>query len=558
MKTQYLSLFFKYCQGFSLIYDMESIPEEISKGAQPLAFAVGHFEDAVNIGDKVVESIVSTANDSEHLRSIVFKVVPYDHEFLMRKPVQSGSGSVSTDGILKANWLVKHHSLLPSVVLLLFPFNSEWVDGEQTKRENFMVDTYSNIKAAVSGRDVKILVLIVCHGPSAADGADKDAIEERHSAFKRRVNLDSKSLFIYSESADFSPQSSMARKLGKAVRECSNTYYKFHCKNYRKLEKLGTKAVQPLLFARYNFKAAVYCDFLGQTDKSLKHYQDSFYALANFSDGMKQSDFDQLDIVAGYLNYRISRLLLLTSSINDVTHQFRVHLNLYGRRYRGDNFWKHYSWLASQYLIYEGLLNANSVNPQAIDTDKKFFYLNAAKYTLKTSIECQKLAMVMSSDMNSESLLEDDLRALYPGLEIRPPIYCGGMPHLFDRGQGRQQLLTKDGEKVVAMHWLREEAKKDHSSVIYIYLNTALETLQLEEVRTRQHIQTLIADQVHRGLNRSIIYLTFFNRHLKIKYFSSVFEMDVSTSPWLHTRHTLNYAERPAGSKCMQSFYRKS
>lgn len=475
---------------------MDGLPEEIVKGAQPQAFVVGHFENAPDIGFKIVESIASTSNDSEHLKSIVFQVVTYDHEFLSKKAVQSGVGSASTDGILKANWMTKHHSLLPSVVVLLFAFDTDWVAGEQMKMENYMADTYSSIKTSISGRDAKILVVVVRQGAYGTDNLDKESVDEKYAPLKRRLNLDSRLFFVYTELADFSPQSAVARKLGKAVRECSNNYYKYQCKNYRRLEKLGTKTVQPLLFARYNFKAAVYCDFMGQTDKSLKHYQDSFYALATFSDGMDSTDTDQLHIVAGYLNFRICRLLLLTASINDVMHQFKVHLNLFGKKYGGNHVWRHYSWLANQYLICYALMDAHSVNPQSLDTDKKFFYLNAAKYTIKTSIECHKLSVSLGLDKTSESVLEEDLKVLYPEFETCPPIYCGGMPALLDRAQGRRLKLTKEGIQVVAKHWLREELKKDHSSTVFVYLNTVLETLDPDDFRFQQYVQSLIADQV--------------------------------------------------------------
>ena len=68
--------------------------------------------------------------------------------------------------------------------------------------------------------------------------------------------------------------------------------------------------------------------------------------MANFYETIRPVDIDQVETISSWLNYRICRILLYTSSLTEVSQQFRSHLNSFGKNYRGLNKWKHYRWLA--------------------------------------------------------------------------------------------------------------------------------------------------------------------------------------------------------------------
>ena len=454
---------------------------------------MGHIDEEIDTSSKLTESMVNTCNDSEHLKAIIFKSVSYDHKFPEKK-VNVSASSISSEGILKSSWLLKHHCLLPSVVVLFFQFGSDWVAGEWAKREIFMAETHAKFKLEIVGRDVKLLVVMIRTGPETIE---KEALEERMSSIKKRIATDSKFLFVYSDAVDYTPNSPTARRLGKTVRELSNNYYKTHSKYFRRLDKVSGHQAQPIFFARYNFKAAIYCDFLGQVDKSLKHYQDSFLALANVANTVRPIDFDMVDVFSGWLNYRICRLLLLTASINEVAHQFRVHISLFGKNYRGVHKWMHYSWLAQQYLVYEDLLKSNSVSQLSVDTDKKFFCLNVAKYLTKAARECSRASKNIDTQTIGNHTLLEMLQSKQPDITVCEPIFCGGMPVLFIPEQHRYQRLSEVESQVVTAHWLLKESKKDHADVAIGYLNTALESIGIEQVRARAQIQALVGDQVY-------------------------------------------------------------
>ena len=85
---------------------------------------------------------------------------------------------------MKANWLHKHHRLLPSVVVLFFEACNEWVSGEWTKREASIVDTYNRMKQVVSGRECKIVLVLIRTGAEAETNLQE--MEERFQRLLRR------------------------------------------------------------------------------------------------------------------------------------------------------------------------------------------------------------------------------------------------------------------------------------------------------------------------------------------------------------------------------------
>ena len=198
---------------------------------------------------------------------------PSAHHSLPSPPPSSSSSSSlagskvtrGVDGIFKKDWLHKHHSLLPSVVLMVYEFGLDWSSEQFLETQGLISEIYSCIKSQVSGRDCKVVLVLLKAGSL---NTENSVIEERLQSIRKKCNIDSKLLFSLTEqdiTVPLGTQSAKSRQLGKCVRELSNVYYKYHRKNFKRLDKLGGKIMQPLHYARYNLKAAVYCDFLGQT-----------------------------------------------------------------------------------------------------------------------------------------------------------------------------------------------------------------------------------------------------------------------------------------------------
>ena len=141
-----------------------------------------------SIQKKVIDSIREACNDSDQAKAILFKFVGHDHNFPIKK-TQTQNATPSINGILKSNWLHKHHALLPSAVILIFEFGLNCSAEEWSKVEICICDMYAKVRSQVGGRETKVLVAMVRAGPETIE---KEELEERYTAFKKRMAIDSK------------------------------------------------------------------------------------------------------------------------------------------------------------------------------------------------------------------------------------------------------------------------------------------------------------------------------------------------------------------------------
>ena len=347
-----------------------------------------------------------------------FNSASIDHSFPIKKTsivAPPGYAQPSfLDGIIKNNWVTKHHSLLPSVVIFIIKFSMEWSAGEWGRREGSIQESYAKMKSQIASRDAKIVLVVVRVGP---DTTDKELADERMSSLKRHLGIEGKYIFVFNPT-DFAPQSVVAKRLGKLVRELSNAYYKFHTKRLKRFDKLTGKAVQPMLIARYNFKAAFYYQFQGQPPKALNHYQQCYVALVSMLDSADPDTLEQVKTIAEWTNMKMICILLNAGGRErDTAQQFRTHIGYFSRKVKPKNLWRHYTWLANQYHIHVQLLDKYSVASSALDANRSFFYVNIAKFS-RLSQEHYLLAC-KSTDADVTYVagtIEEELKSMFPRL----------------------------------------------------------------------------------------------------------------------------------------------
>lgn len=91
-------------------------------------------------------------------------------------PVRSLSDNINREGILKANWLKKHTEVVPSVVVMVTTFCTDWPAGEMIRRQTLVSDQLSNLRNMLAGRETRIFVCLVRTG---SGNIDKDTLEDR-------------------------------------------------------------------------------------------------------------------------------------------------------------------------------------------------------------------------------------------------------------------------------------------------------------------------------------------------------------------------------------------
>lgn len=91
-------------------------------------------------------------------------------------PVRTFSDSFTRDGILKANWLKKHSEVVPSVVVMVTTFCTDWPAGEMLRRQTLVSDQLNHLRNMLAGRETKIFVCLVRTG---SGNIDKDMLDDR-------------------------------------------------------------------------------------------------------------------------------------------------------------------------------------------------------------------------------------------------------------------------------------------------------------------------------------------------------------------------------------------
>ena len=229
--------------------------------------------------------------DPKDVPLIDYRSVSPEHEFPAKK---SPKEQPSLDGVLRANWLSKHHDQLPSLTLLVSTFCVDWATSEWFRREALVFERFTKLKASLSSRDSKIVIITVKVGKVAS--ADKDVMEERINSMRRHLALDTRTFLVVTipETTALSPT---MRRLVKTVRDFSNAYYTAQNKRAKTLEKATstTRSSYDSVFAsRYSFKVSFFYEFLGQKAQALKYYGQCFRSLVDASSVVEEDLIDQV------------------------------------------------------------------------------------------------------------------------------------------------------------------------------------------------------------------------------------------------------------------------
>ena len=237
---------------------------------------IGTIEDEPDVHGRLIYSLRLALDETDSettLPPFVFRSVGIDHTFKDKKPAREFP---SYDGILKYNWLQKHFDQLPSCVIYLSSFSTDWSLSEWNRREVIIQDKYLKLRSILSQRDCKVILILIKIGLNVLD---KDSVEERLASLKRHLQIDTKS-FHFIPINEFVIQTSLTlKKISKILREYISGYFSSQCKRIRNLEKAmvsNRSAFDMVLTARYNFKLGIFYEFLGQKTFSLKFYRISY------------------------------------------------------------------------------------------------------------------------------------------------------------------------------------------------------------------------------------------------------------------------------------------
>ena len=147
---------------------MESFRTELKETPTPLIAALGSPE----LQNKVLPHL-RTVNEG-FVPKLRIASLPRAHRLPVKKELCEKHGTFSnqmqrdldtyrTQGILKTQWLKKHHELLPAVVLLFDEFDPCWTLLDWQQKETALVDDVMQLKQTVSGGFYPMVKWVLSH-----------------------------------------------------------------------------------------------------------------------------------------------------------------------------------------------------------------------------------------------------------------------------------------------------------------------------------------------------------------------------------------------------------
>lgn len=474
------------------------------------------METEPDIHDRLIRVFQNSYKDidSKEQSTVNFKSVATEQAIPEKKPPKE---ILSTEGILKYNWASKHYEFVPSVLVFTVAFSVDWTLSEWVRKESWIQDRFNRLKTLTSARDIKIIVTVIKVGAGATD---KESMDERLNSLKRHLQLDSRSFHLLT-SHDISTNSTNMKKVSKYVKENSSQYYINKIKSLKTIEKTITEKYKGLdehiLLARFHFKIAFYYEFQTQQLQSLRYYRQSYNSLLNCINFTKNSDLlEQIKIIAEIIHYKICNILLLTNSIGESFVQFKLHIRSY-LNISSMYLYKHYNWIANQYIVFAELLQHFSISDALPDADRGYYYQNAARYTQKRRSSFEKInntttrfhkndttsstTTVVGIENKDEQQQEEgegeQYRSSFHGMIILSPRFLGSAIQFEEPMMDSLQIdtLLPPSQHIYTEYLYEQECSVYHSKIIMKLLNLALEMTNYAYIRRRGLLHYLVAEE---------------------------------------------------------------
>ncbi|XP_064965845.1 uncharacterized protein LOC135585125 isoform X4 [Musa acuminata AAA Group] len=352
-------------------------------------------------------------------------------------------------GILKRDWLMKHRTRVAAAVAALF--RADYVTGDPAQWLQVCTDL-ENLKAAVHGRSIRLIVILVQTNES------EDVSEDLKIALRKRAEIDTKYLITFLQNDASELRQSLTR-LASIFAELCNTYYREEGRRIRtRIEKRTFNSVE--LNIRYCFKVAVYAEFRRDWAEALRFYEEAYRALREMIATSTRlppvQRLVEIKAVAEQLHFKTSTLLLHGGKVVEAIAWFNKHIASY-RQLVGStkNSFLHWDWLSRQFLVFAELLETSTVAipstlPSHFGTSENpltewevqpaYYYQLAASY-LREKRYCLDSSLSMTDSASANTLGKNPESVL-------PSVFVGQSARLLEQGDTIEVLPLSDAEYI--------------------------------------------------------------------------------------------------------------
>uniref|UniRef100_A0A6P4EJA3 Trafficking protein particle complex subunit 11 n=1 Tax=Drosophila rhopaloa TaxID=1041015 RepID=A0A6P4EJA3_DRORH len=388
--------------------DTTALPSELLVTPQPLVGFCGLDTARVAVHKAVWEAFSGSLQRKAADRAAVqYKLLPPNYEFPVAKPKRASYEWYHPKGILKRNWMLKHLHVVPSVVVLFQ--DMEWNDLQWTEKQVQCAAIVQALKNALQERNTRLCLVLLQKAAPLPPGEDLLAAE-RAASLTNACGITSKMLFILPHTEHLS---GYALRLESAFLDMAQSYYALMSKRIRNHRDQLT-AAHTSLKIRHQFKLGFVAEMRQDFSTGQKHY---FQAYANL-DEIRINDGNCLEIktLAGFLNYKICRLMFKLKTPRDAINQFIIHVEKYKSRVGfKDLAFEHHAWLSTQHSVFAELFcEAIKNGLPALQTQHPgIYYHKAAEYVMKRRDSAQEAYAALQSSAEATSLTTQNPLSLY-------------------------------------------------------------------------------------------------------------------------------------------------
>ncbi|XP_072378300.1 trafficking protein particle complex subunit 11 [Diabrotica undecimpunctata] len=462
----------------NIIQNSIELPLEVT--VKPLALVGVSGLDIVN--NAVHKSIWETFSSNRRIERapVLFKLIDNAHEFPVIKPRRTSYDWYIPKGIIKKNWMNKHLYEVPAVIVIFYDL--DWNDPQWSERMIECASRVQSMRAALEGRNTRLTIVLIQNSPPLPPGEDALAAE-RAVALCTSCDLSSQSLFVLPHGDHLQ---GYAVRLENAFYEFAQMYYHNEAKNVKSHKEHLSKTNHQFLFVRHQFKMGFLYELKDDLHTAHKHYIHAYNSLLEIR--IVDTNAMEIRTVAGFINYKLCRLLFALNLPRDAISQFKSHIDRFKARMGFHELtFEHYAWLSKQYSVFGDIFDeaVKMGLPAVLTQHPGIYYYQAAQYSLQRKKLCQELCAKVTAYPQPDPLEGANLIEFYGQRPWRPGKLNSDPPDPQVEGNG-----------IIALQFLEKQI--NHSNLIIALYGLAISQYKTYRCpRTRRHLVLQMADEYY-------------------------------------------------------------
>ncbi|PNF36899.1 Trafficking protein particle complex subunit 11 [Cryptotermes secundus] len=397
------------------------------------------------------------------------------------KPKRTSYDWYIPKGILKRNWMNKHLNEMPAVVVIFYEL--DWDDPLWNEKSIECASRVLSVRAALDGRSSRIAVILVQQTAPLPTGEDMLA-DERAAVLCTCCELNAKALFVLPHGDHLL---GYTHRLENAFYDLAQNYYHHEARNIKSHRDHLNKTTHQYLFVRHLFKIGFLNELKQDVHTALKNYSQAYSNLLE----LRMVDTNALEIktVAGFINYKLCKLMFHLSLPRDAIAQFRKHTEHFKNRIgQKDLAFEHHAWMSKQFCVFGDIFDeAIRQGLPALQTQHPgFYYQQAAQHAADRKEACLELCKAVDVYPEPDPLAGMEQLEFFGQRAWRPGKLSAEPPDPDKEKLGIQALQYQEKQRV------------HHSMVIIGLLGSAITQFKTYRCpRMRRHLVVQMAEEYY-------------------------------------------------------------